>query len=107
MTLYQKSSNHFNPLHNMAYGAESRTKYDLSRKGGPTLKSFHRNVSCPRYCHIKHLCNIKSKSVHKGVIVMTKFFSKNSHCNFDLDPIMLKRELLRGIITPNTCVKLY
>ena len=30
-------------------------------------------------------------------------FSKNSHCN--LDPIILKRELVWGIV--NTCVKLY
>ena len=35
---------------------------------------------------------------------MTKF-TKNSHC--DLDPIMLKRELVRGIVISNTCVKLY
>ena len=35
---------------------------------------------------------------------MTKIFSKN-HC--DLDPIMLKREFVRGVVIPNTCVKLY
>ena len=34
-------------------------------------------------------------------------FSKNSHCDLDLDPIMLKRELVRGIVISNTCVKLY
>ena len=39
--------------------------------------------------------------------MMTKFFSKNSHCHLDLDPITLKRELIRGIVMPNTCVKLY
>ena len=37
---------------------------------------------------------------------MTKF-SKNSHCDLDLDPITLKRELVRGIVISNTCVKLY
>ena len=35
---------------------------------------------------------------------MTKL-SKNSH--FDLDPNTLKRKLVRGIVIPNTCVKLY
>ena len=34
-------------------------------------------------------------------------FSKNSHCDLDLDPIMLKCELFRGIVISNTCVKLY
>ena len=30
---------------------------------------------------------------------MTKFFfSKNSGCDLDLDPITLKRELIRGIV---------
>ena len=40
---------------------------------------------------------------------MTKFFSKNSHCDLDLDldSIMLKRKLVQGIVKPNTCVKLY
>ena len=38
---------------------------------------------------------------------MTKFFSKNSHCDLDLDLITLKRELIRGIVILNTCVKLY
>ena len=39
---------------------------------------------------------------------MTKFFfSKNNHCYLDLDPIMLKRELVRDIVISNTCVKLY
>ena len=38
---------------------------------------------------------------------MTKFFSKNSHCDLDLDPIMLKRKLIRGIVISNICVKLY
>ena len=33
--------------------------------------------------------------------------NKNSHCDLDLDPIMLKRKLVRGIVIPNTCVKLY
>ena len=37
---------------------------------------------------------------------MTKF-SKNSHCDLDLDPITLKRELVRGIVISNTRVKLY
>ena len=37
---------------------------------------------------------------------MTRF-SKNSHCDLDLDPITLKRELVRGIVISNTCVKLY
>ena len=37
---------------------------------------------------------------------MTKF-SKNSHCDLDLDPITLKREFVRGIVISNTCVKLY
>ena len=37
---------------------------------------------------------------------MTKFFS-NNHCDLDLDPIMLKRKSVRGIVIPNTCVKLY
>ena len=39
--------------------------------------------------------------------MMTKFFSKNSHCDLDLDSITLKRKLIRGIVMPNTCVKLY
>ena len=39
--------------------------------------------------------------------MMTKFFSKNSHCDIDLDSVMLKREFIRGIVIPNTCVKLY
>ena len=34
-------------------------------------------------------------------------FSKNSHCDLDLDPITLKRELVRCIVISNTCVKLY
>ena len=38
---------------------------------------------------------------------MTKFFSKNSHCDLYLDPITLKRKLVRGIVISNTCVKLY
>ena len=37
---------------------------------------------------------------------MTKLFQK-SHCDHDLDPIMLKRELVGGIVIPNTCVNLY
>ena len=32
-------------------------------------------------------------------------FSKNSHC--DLDPIILKYKLDRGVVIPNTCVTLY
>ena len=31
--------------------------------------------------------------------------SKNIHC--DLDPITLKRKLIRGIVISNTCVKFY
>ena len=38
---------------------------------------------------------------------MIKFFSKNSHRDFDLDLIMVKRELVPGIVIPNTRVKLY
>ena len=38
---------------------------------------------------------------------MTKCFSKNSHCDLDLDPITLKRKFVRGFVIPNTCVKLY
>ena len=38
---------------------------------------------------------------------MTKFFSKNSHCDLNLEPITLKREIVRGIVISNTCVKLY
>ena len=38
---------------------------------------------------------------------MTKFFLKNSHCDLDLNPITLKRELVRGIVIFNICVKLY
>ena len=38
---------------------------------------------------------------------MTKFFSKNSHCDLDLDSIMLKHKLIRGIVISNICVKLY
>ena len=38
---------------------------------------------------------------------MTIFFSKNSHCDRDLDHITLKRKLVRDIVIPNTCVKLY
>ena len=38
---------------------------------------------------------------------MTIFFLKKSHCDVDLDPITMKRELFRGIDIPNTCVKLY
>ena len=34
-------------------------------------------------------------------------FSKNSHCDLDLDPITLKRDLVRGTVISNTCVKLY
>ena len=34
-------------------------------------------------------------------------FSKISHCDLDLDRIMLKSELLRGTVIPNACVKLY
>ena len=34
-------------------------------------------------------------------------FSKNSNRDLDLDPIMLKRELVRGIVISNNCVKLY
>ena len=37
---------------------------------------------------------------------MTKMF-KNSYFGVDLDSITLKRNLLRGIVIPNTCVKLY
>ena len=33
-------------------------------------------------------------------------FSKNSHCDIDLNSIMLKRKLVRGIAIPNTYVKL-
>ena len=38
---------------------------------------------------------------------MTMFFSINSHCDLDLDPITLKREFIRGIVILNTFVKLY
>ena len=39
---------------------------------------------------------------------MTKFFfSKNSHCDLNLDPMTLNRKLIRGIVIPNTCMKLY
>ena len=32
-------------------------------------------------------------------------FPKNSHCDLELDPIMLKRKLIWGIVIPNTFVK--
>ena len=50
------------------------------------------------------LCVILNQNqlINKGASVMT-----NSHCDLDLDPIMLKPELVRGIVIPNTCVKLY
>ena len=38
--------------------------------------------------------------------MITKF-SKNSHCDLDIDPITLKRKLGRGIVISNTCVALY
>ena len=38
---------------------------------------------------------------------MTKRCSKNSLCDFYLDPLTLKHELIRGIVVPNICVKLY
>ena len=45
--------------------------------------------------------------MNKGARVMAKFFKKNSHCNLDLNPITLKRKLIRGIVIPNICVKVY
>ena len=39
---------------------------------------------------------------------MTKFFSsKNSNCDIDLDPEILKRELRGGNVISNACMKLY
>ena len=34
-------------------------------------------------------------------------YSKNSHCDLDLHPITLKRELVRGIVIPIIYVTLY
>ena len=49
---------------------------------------------------------IQNRSINKDARVMTKI-SKKSHCDLYLDLIMLKRELVRGIVISNTCVKLY
>ena len=38
---------------------------------------------------------------------MTKFFSKNSHSDLDLEPRTLDVELVQDIIKSNICVKLY
>ena len=36
---------------------------------------------------------------------MTKCFSKNSHCDFDLGPRMLKLEFIQDIVILNICVQ--
>ena len=38
---------------------------------------------------------------------MMTIFSKNTHCDLDLHPITLKRKLVKGIVIPDTCLKLY
>ena len=66
------------------------------------IKQLNSHSSCYLPCY-------KNKWTSKSLFPLRPelSFSKNSHCDLDLDHIKLKRKLIWGIVISNTCVKLY